>query len=101
MIAVTESDDFLNPISKAAAEHIAAEFRSRSPKLEAKPQKEIQKEKKTKWYELEALIPYHDVIFLVGFLLAVGAVAVFSWGGALFLLGTGLMGLGYLMGKSV
>jgi hypothetical protein len=54
-----------------------------------------------KWYEFDSITPFHDVIALVGFLLLVGGVAVFSVGAALIVAGGGLLALGWLMAKSV
>jgi len=56
-------------------------------------------EKSAKWYELEALIPYHDLVALAGFLLFVGCVAMYSWRVSIGVAGAVLMWLGWIMGK--
>jgi hypothetical protein len=57
--------------------------------------------KKTKWYELDRLVPYRDPMGLVGFLLIVACVSAFSWRGGLGVAGVGLLALSYLMARGM
>ena len=53
-----------------------------------------------RWYEMEWLVPYHAVVGLAGFLLAVGCVCCYSWRAGLGVAGAGLMALAWLMAKA-
>lgn len=53
-----------------------------------------------KWYELDSLMPYHDLVGAIGFLLLVAGVTLLSPAAGLITSGGGLLGLAWLMGKS-
>lgn len=53
-----------------------------------------------KWYELDSLMPYHDLLGAVGFLLLVAGVTLLSPAAGLITSGGGLLGMAWLMGKS-
>lgn len=53
-----------------------------------------------RWYELDSLLPYSDMIGAVGFALMVGGVLAFSWRAGMLVAGIGLMALSWLMART-
>ena len=51
------------------------------------------------WYELEWLVPYRDLLFVLGFASVVAGVSRWSAPGALITAGAGLMYAGWLMSR--
>ena len=74
-------------------------FAETAERARAKTLPRLEKAQPAKWYELEALMPYHDLVALAGFALFVGCVALYSWRVSVGVAGAALMWLGWLMGK--
>lgn len=55
---------------------------------------------RSRWYEMDWLVPYHMVVGAIGFLLVVACVACFSWRIGLGVAGTGLLAVAWLMAKA-
>jgi hypothetical protein len=53
-----------------------------------------------RWYELDRLLPYRDLVLVAGIACLLGGVACYTLPGALMLAGAILVALGWLMGRS-
>lgn len=53
-----------------------------------------------RWHELERLLPYRDLIGMVGVLLLAACISLFSWRAGVGFAGLALVGLSWLMAQA-
>lgn len=53
-----------------------------------------------KWWELERLIPYRDLVMVTGYLVITGGVAMWSVPACLVFAGSGIVALSWLLGRA-
>lgn len=70
------------------------------PIIYTKPPVPVDQKPLPKWWELERLIPYRDLVMVVGYLVITGGVALWSVPACLVFAGSGIVALSWLLGRA-